>query len=78
MIKGSALVKFQKDIVMKLYVYSLEDNRHIATITSNDNAACEARANDVYGGNDCGWTYSPAFGFANGLVENGDAVQLEV
>ena len=61
----------------KLYVYSLEDNSHVATITGDDNAACETKANEVYGSNDYGWTYSPAFGAKSGLTENGDAEEIK-
>jgi hypothetical protein len=60
-----------------LYVYSLEDNSHVATITGDDNKACEAKANDVYGSNDFGWTYTPAFGASDGLEENDDAEVIE-
>lgn len=62
---------------MKLYVYSLEDNTHVATITGADSAACEAKANELYGSNDYGWTYSPAFGATDGLEENDDAEEIE-
>lgn len=61
---------------MKLYVYSLEDNSHVATIAGADNAACEAKADEVYGSNDYGWTYSPAFGAEGGLEENGAAEEI--
>lgn len=62
---------------MKLYVYYLDDNSHAATITGNSNAACEAKANEVYGSNDFGWTYTPAFGTSDGLVENDKAEIIE-
>ena len=57
--------------MINLYIYSIEDNSHVATITGGDNASCEAKADDMYGSNDYGWTYSPAFGFSGGLKENG-------
>ena len=60
-----------------IYVYSLEDNSHVATITGADNAACEAKADEIYGSNDYGWTYSPAFGAVDGLTENADAEEIE-
>lgn len=59
-----------------LYVYSLEANQHVATITGTDNAAVEAKAEAEYGSNDFGWTYSPAFGATDGLVANDDAAEL--
>ena len=63
---------------MKLYIYNIEDNTHVATITGNDNVACEAEAYDAYGSGDYGWTYSPAFGFSGALEENGDAEEHEI
>lgn len=62
---------------MKLYVYSLEDNQHVATITGASNAACEAAASNVYDPGDYGWTYTPAFGAHGGLVENDEAEAIE-
>jgi hypothetical protein len=59
-----------------LYVYNIESNEHIATITGSSNASCEAVANERYGSNDYAWTYSPAFGLADGLRYIGDAVEI--
>jgi hypothetical protein len=60
-----------------LYISSQEDNSHVATINGADNAACETMANDTYGSNDYGWTYTPAFGASDGLEENDDAEVIE-
>jgi len=60
-----------------LYVYSIETNEHIATITGSSNASCESVANEQYGSNDYGWTYSPAFGTGDGLRYIGDAVEIK-
>jgi len=62
---------------MKLYIYSNETNEHIATITGDTNEACEAKAEELYSSNDYSNTYSPAFGFSGGLVENSDAEEIE-
>ena len=62
---------------MKLYIYSNETNEHVATITGNTNEACEAKAQELYSTNDYSNTYTPAFGFSGGLVENGDAEEIE-
>lgn len=62
---------------MKLYIYSNETNEHVATITGESNAACEAKAEDTYGSNDYSWTYSPAFGCDGGLEENEDAKEID-
>lgn len=60
----------------ELYVYDPDTMLHIATIVGADNSACEAKANDTYGPDMYGWTYSPAFGANDGLVSNEDAVEL--
>lgn len=58
---------------MKMYVYSLEDNSHVATIIGESNEACDKAFNEHYDINDYATTYSPAFGAADGLMENPDA-----
>jgi hypothetical protein len=60
-----------------LYVYSLENDEHVATIKGEDFKACEAKANDVYDSNDYAWTYSPSFGMVEGLEKNDDAEVIE-
>lgn len=62
---------------MKLYIYSLENNLHVATVTGETNAACESAAEAAYGSNDYAWTYSPAFGMTDGLTENEGAKEIE-
>jgi hypothetical protein len=62
---------------MKLYIYSLENNLHVATVSGESNAACEAKAEAAYGSNDYGWTYSPAVGATDGLTENENAAEIE-
>ncbi|HRF12706.1 MAG: hypothetical protein AW09_000360 [Candidatus Accumulibacter phosphatis] len=59
-----------------LYLYSLEDRAHVATVTGADHATVEAKADEIYGSNDYGWTYSPAFGADGGLMENGGAEEI--
>jgi hypothetical protein len=61
---------------MKLYIYSMETNQHIATIIGRDNSECEGALAENYGSDDYGATYSPAFGCVGGLVENIDAVEI--
>jgi hypothetical protein len=65
-----------KGKIMKFYVYSTEDKAHVATITGDSNKACEAAFNDGYDTDAYAATYSPAFGSADGLVENADADQV--
>ena len=60
-----------------LYIYTAEDNTLVARITGDSNAACETVAADAYGDTDMyGWTYSPAFGASDGLVDVGDVVDI--
>lgn len=59
-----------------LYVYSLETGEHVATIKGEDKIL-ESKADDIYGSNDYGWTYSPAFGYGGGLEKNKNAEVME-
>ena len=63
---------------MKLYIYSLENNIHCATVNGESNDACERKAEETYGSNDYGWTYSPAFGAADGIKENAEAGEIHI
>lgn len=63
---------------MKLYIYENESMELSAIINAEDNAQCEAVANEQYGDTDLyGWTYSPAFGFDDGVIENADAEEID-
>ncbi len=62
---------------MKLYIYSNETKKHIATVTGSNNSACEAAAANHYSSNDYSSTYSPAFGFSGGLKENPRAKKID-
>ena len=63
---------------MKLYIYSTADNRHLYTITGDDNAACEAKSEEMgVDGDSLAATYSPAFGASDGLIENDEAEEIE-
>jgi hypothetical protein len=42
---------------MNLYIYSLEDLKHVATISGKDEGSIEAKANDAYDASEYGWTY---------------------
>lgn len=61
---------------MKLYVYSLSDNTHVAVIVGDSNTDCERVCAERFG-DDYGSTYSPAFGSAGGLTEDSDAELLD-
>ena len=62
---------------MKLYIYSVADMQHVATVTGNTSAACDRAASAAYDLNEeYAATYTPAFGAGDGLVENDDAEQI--
>ena len=64
----------------KLYIYSLESNQHVATVTGESNEACERAAEEIYGSNDFGWTYSPTSptpSCSDGLLANEEAEEIE-
>lgn len=71
------MVRDKGEYMSQLYIYNIETNEHVATITGSNNANCEAVANEQYGSNDYAWTYSPAFGVADGLEYNDNAEQIE-
>lgn len=58
---------------MNLYVYRIEDNKHVATFRSEDEEACFAAAAAQYDINDYAWTATPGFGAPDGIVEDDDA-----
>lgn len=64
---------------MKLYVYNQESMEVVAIINGGSNEECESKAgeNGYYPSEDIAWTYSPAFGFDGGLIENEDAEEIE-
>jgi hypothetical protein len=61
----------QKGKIMKLYVYDNETMEVMAIINGASNEECETKANEAgySGGDEIGWTYSPAFGCVDGLKE---------
>lgn len=58
-----------------LYIYTNDDMIHRATISADKNQDCEDLADQLYGNGDHGYTYTPAFGAVDGLVENSAAIQ---
>lgn len=43
---------------MTLYIYSSETGNLMARIHGDTNAACEGKADELYGSNDYEWAYS--------------------
>ena len=63
---------------MTLYVYSEETKEVIAKINGESNQDCEKAAEENgYTDETIGWTYRPAFGFNDGLIDTVDAVEIE-
>ena len=56
---------------MKLYIYDIDTKDVLWIIERDTNEECEAVAQPY--ANEYGSTYSPAFGHADGLIENQDA-----
>ena len=55
---------------MKLYAYCVEDMTVLKVVEGIDNADCERQMDELCPSSDeIGWTYTPAFGFADGLME---------
>jgi len=61
-----------------LYIYETDSMLHLATITGESNEECEETASEQYPADDnIGWTYSPAFGMSDGLIESEGAEEIE-
>ena len=57
---------------MKFYIYD-DSNEVVAITIGTSNSECEDKASMYIGGDEYGGTYTPAFGTADGLIENPDA-----
>ncbi|OHD24629.1 MAG: hypothetical protein A2Y38_16785 [Spirochaetes bacterium GWB1_59_5] len=64
---------------MKLYAYNTETMEVLAIANGETNEECESKmdAAGYPGGEEIGWTYSPAFGAVDGLIETEDAEEIE-
>lgn len=62
---------------MKLYIYDTKTMEVVAIARGKNNDECEAKAVVGYADTDQFlWTYSPAFGASDGLIETADPVIL--
>lgn len=60
---------------MTLYIYATDNMTLVARINGETERACEKVASERFGDSDTyGWTYTPAFGTADG-VQPGDDVE---
>lgn len=57
----------------KFYIYSVDTKEVIAIAEGDTHQECADKALNYLGVNKYGGTYTPAFGFENGLIENPDA-----
>jgi len=64
---------------MKLYAYDPNTMEVLAIANGETNEECESKMNEAGfpDGDEIGWTYSPAFGAVDGLVETDDAKEIE-
>lgn len=63
---------------MKLYIYDTETAEVVETVTGGTQQQQEQYAFDEYGTNYFAWTYSPAFGMADGLIDTGNAKRTDL
>ena len=61
---------------MKLYVYDPDTMLVVAIAEGESNEECERKASAEYSPDDYRFTYSPAFGFVDGLIDDDDAAIL--
>lgn len=63
---------------MEAYVYDSETMKVLAKITGDDSKAIEAKFEECFDTEELSLTYSPAFGFEDGLVTDGDFEVIDV
>lgn len=63
---------------MTLYIYTVDNNTLVARIAGTSNAVCERVAAERFGDQDeYGWTYTPAFGCADGILPGEDVEDID-
>ena len=63
---------------MKLYIYDTETAEVVETVTGGTQQQQEQYAFDEYGTNYFAWTYSPAFGTTDGLIDTPKAKRTDL
>ncbi len=58
---------------MTLYIYSNDTAEVVEKVTGGTQQDQMVYADSSYDSADYGWTYSPAWNMADGLIDNGDA-----
>lgn len=63
---------------MTLYIYNSETAEVVEKVTGGTQEQQMDHASEHYDADDYGWTYSPAFGMADGLIDMGDAKHTDL
>lgn len=63
---------------MTLFIYSNESAEVVEKVTGGTQEQQMNHASEHYDADDYGWTYSPAFGMADGLIDIGDAKRTDL
>ena len=63
---------------MTLYIYSNETAKVVEKVTGGTQQEQMDYADSNYDSADYGWTYSPAWGMADGLIDTGDAKETHL
>jgi len=63
---------------MKLFIYDAETAEVVETVTGGTQQEQEQYAFDEYGTNYFAWTYSPAFGMTDGLIDKEGAKHTDL
>lgn len=62
----------------RLYIYNNSTRKVVAVVSGKDNTCCERIAAERFSDTDYfGWTYSPAFGTRDGLIETDNYEAIE-
>lgn len=63
---------------MTLYIYDSETAIVVEKVTGGTQEQQMDYASEHYDTDEFGWTYSPAFGMADGLIDEGNAKRTEL
>lgn len=63
---------------MTLFIYSNDNAEVVEKVTGGTQQQQLDYADSNYDAGDYGWTYSPAFGMADGLIDTGNAKRTDL